>query len=439
MKKIKQFIKDYSSFILFFLVVFFLHQIVKFTKDDVMFSMVLKNTSMFSFLKLRWNTWTSRMILEFLEVIFAKNIYVWRIFDSLVYLSIAINISRIFNTKKDTRYNYLICGSLLLYSFFDFANAGFESTSINYNWTFASSLFVIVPLIKYFRKENVKRYEYILGFLLSFIALNQEQLCVTMGVFLIFTIIYCMYKKRKISKYNLLLLLLTIISLIVIFVNPGNIARSNEYLKSFKRYNEFNIIDKSYIGFVSLMAYFFTNKIVLFIINLLIYLNIKNGKFSDTLKKYAFGLLIFVTLMTIGQPILSSLLPKTKNMFLDFSRTNYKYTNLSYRNLMTFIIGISIIISDVFLLIKTDIKNRTYNSYLYLLGIFSRFIMGFTVSVYISNNRTMFFNLMLWFMIISNLTYSLNNKKDRDIFEPIFIVLIIINICSFIYSILIPY
>lgn len=68
--------------------------------DDLWFSTVLNDKTLGTYLHWRYTTWSSRLIVEMILIFFAeKNIWLWRIADSLVFLLLMYSLSEVFIEK----------------------------------------------------------------------------------------------------------------------------------------------------------------------------------------------------------------------------------------------------------------------------------------------------------------------------------------------------
>lgn len=436
LKKIYNKTNKFYPFLLLFVVMIFIHFFMIKVVDDIIFSNALNDKSYLEFIKFRYYNWTGRMIIESLEVLFCKiNIIYWKILDSLIMTFIAYIISIIFNINKDKKINYLIVLCIFLYDIVAFLDAGFISTSINFTWIFASALIWFIPILKKYRNENCSWLIYIIGIIFLVIARDQEQMCIILFMLNIFILLFDLYKNNKISKYNIISFIICIMGLIYIFMNPGNSARSNKLItESFKEYKNYNIFAKSYVGLISTFAYYFKNQIIIALISVLIYLNaLKNNKISQ----FSFIIMSLILSMTIFYPLVVNIFPKIKFIIFDLSRTNMLLENFGIRNILTIIFLVVILLSLFILLVIIDKKNKTYNSLLFVLGFVSKFVMGFTASVFSSSDRTAFFCNALWIMIIISLYNSLSNSTIKKYIFNIICIIAILSYFNNFYQILI--
>ena len=107
MKKIKNILKNkYVIMLLFFVIILIMHMFYNFSNDDVnYFNSILDNKDIMDFVIERYNNWSSRVIIESLLVIVSRNIYLWRVLDSLVIVLLVYSINKLFY-KKIVKYKY---------------------------------------------------------------------------------------------------------------------------------------------------------------------------------------------------------------------------------------------------------------------------------------------------------------------------------------------
>ena len=118
--KLTQFIKDNLAIIGFFILMLALHIIMTFIGDDIGYANVLSNQSLTDFISFRYHEWSSRLIIDCITVILAKENYiVWKILDIILY-TLGVYLVIKFINKDNNKYVALIGVSLfLMYPFFD--------------------------------------------------------------------------------------------------------------------------------------------------------------------------------------------------------------------------------------------------------------------------------------------------------------------------------
>ena len=78
LNNIQRYIQNYYPYILFFILMLFIHLFMGFHGDDIRFSKFLSNGSIIEFIFERYNTWSQRVVIECVLIFLTKlNIIVW--------------------------------------------------------------------------------------------------------------------------------------------------------------------------------------------------------------------------------------------------------------------------------------------------------------------------------------------------------------------------
>lgn len=425
-------IKKYLPFIIFFLISLFLHFIIKLnTGDDIWFSNVLNKQSIFEYLSFRYYNWTSRLIIETALVYLSRNIFLWRILDSIVFALIPISISILFNKKKEFKLDIIIILLTLLFPFNEMNSAGFISTTLNYLWPLSFGLISLIPISKICYEKNFKWYEFLLYIPAFIYACNAEQMCaIIFSLYFIFTI-YNLYKTKKLSKICVLFLIISFMSLLFIILTPGNASRNAIELSTwYPDYKTLSIIDKITLGIIPTVSYYVSRYNMIFIVFslLLCYIAFKNKKSIEN-KIISLIPIILLILFKISKYTGGYLL-YIKNIFADQSlavnATNYNNISSYFLIIISFTILFSIMYS-----LKESFKNYYYILLVFLAGFCSRFIMGFSPTIFSSSIRTFtYFNLVLIIILL----YIIKDYKIYKNNKMLFLILILI-FYNFIYII----
>lgn len=301
MKKIKKlFESDKLPFIVLFLVMLVATLFKSTTSgDDNTFAIFITGeydsniTSIFKYWPWRYNSWSSRLIIETVLIFFAKDLPVlWKFVDSFMYVVLAYSLSKLFVKDNKKILNWIIVLLIFCIPFGIFSTAGWMATSLNYLWTVSLGLYALIPIRKTLDSEKIKKYEYVLFILAAIYACNFEQvgLCIA-AVYFIFNIFFIINKNVK--KINIVMLIIAILSLVFILVCPGNKVRvkcdTEMYYPDFAN---FSIFEKLEIGLVTTMQYYMFNfNIIYFLFTLLLVIKVfKNKKniFCKALAIYPF-------------------------------------------------------------------------------------------------------------------------------------------------------
>ena len=100
------------------------------TGDDVFFSQALLEKDWWSYLVERYETWTSRFVIEGLLVLIVRYPLLWKLLDAVLFATLPLLLARIFGGGR--LMNWCAAGAMLLYPFHDMGSAGWITTTINY-------------------------------------------------------------------------------------------------------------------------------------------------------------------------------------------------------------------------------------------------------------------------------------------------------------------
>lgn len=236
--------------------------------DDGYFATCLENRTLPEFLIKRWNTWSSRLVIETVVVMVLKqSVWLWKILDILCSVLVAYLLFGVLFHKKEAGKAALICGFLfILYDFTEMDSAGYMTTTIFYWWVLAAGIIAFLPIFYHYRKESVKHWIYALAIPCGLFAANQEQVAVIFVCIGAYMIGVYLFEKRKIPGYLYVFLLLGLLSLAIVFLCPGNEVRKNSNIDFwFPNFTQFNIVQKGLLGWYGLLRTLFEDLNWLFV------------------------------------------------------------------------------------------------------------------------------------------------------------------------------
>ena len=153
---IKEYIKkiyksDKFPFLILIMIYTFLSFFMEKSGDDVWFAIVNENKNLFTFITERYNTWSSRVIIETILVIFAKYlpVSVWKISNLGIFYLLVYSISKLLIIHKNENIkiiNTYISILIFLIPFSLYFEAGWIATSTNYLWVASTGLYTILLL-----------------------------------------------------------------------------------------------------------------------------------------------------------------------------------------------------------------------------------------------------------------------------------------------------
>ena len=436
-KNRKKFLSPYFLLFVFFSFLFFIHCFTKFGGDDTSyFSLMLDTYSLFSFLKMRYLSWSSRIIIEGFLVVLSRHLYLWRILDSFIYTLLIYASNRLF-FKKISFKNLLLTGLvLLLYPFLLVGETGYCATSLNYLWPLALMMVGFLPYRFYLYHERIPRYLYPISVLSILYAVNHEQaVCIVFAVS-VFFLIYAFIQKSS-KRYPILLVLLSTISLIFILTCPGNSNRMGiELAHYYPDYINANIMDKIYLGMVSSTSILLDCTWVIYFFSFILFLSIiRNVKrrIPKIIANIYFGILTFILFFKIYYLIknyqygLFNYFTQVGHVFV-FSRTNICWLLL---------IGF-LFCTMIYLFYQLDKKKCIIPIFILLLGCGSRLMMGFSPTVFASGKRTvifLFFSFLFLSILLIKRYFSSFKEFDKGCLMFLFFSFFILNLEIFFFRI----
>ncbi|WP_462316116.1 DUF6056 family protein [Methanobrevibacter sp.] len=445
--ELSQFIKDHYPIIGFFLLMVALHLIMGFLGDDEGYSKLLSDYPLTRLIVDRYNEWSSRVIIDALTIILSREFIIWKILDTILYtLGVYLLIKFI---NKDNNRNITLFGVLLflMYPLFDMAGAGWVSTTLNYSWCFAFAMISFIPLVNELRGKKTNIIIYVLAILSLIYAVNQEQSCLMILGINVLYLIHCLINKRNISRFNILIVIVSAISLTMILTCPGNAERTViETGRYYAEYANFGIVEKLYLGTIPTIEILLKDKVLFTVF----YVLLSGCALLKTENKYLRGILyfniililflvLFKTLVDISsintylniglihKPVVASLLSAAKSVTESVPLVNDAIGLFGYKGIpktltapavLTVLISIYLILSSCWMIFKTFGKKQLLPLVLFAAGFLSRFAVGFSPTIFESGSRTAFFFYMTIIAVVLMLIRKLYDENSiSDVWE----------------------
>lgn len=380
---------------------------MNFSNDDVnYFSSILNNMSIIDFVVHRYNAWSSRVIIEGLLSIVSRNVFIWRVLDSLVIVLLVFSIDKLFGLSSKKNGYLIVMFLFFLYPFADMSEAGFCATTMNYLWPLAFMLFGFIPFRNIIYQENTNKLLYPFYVLSLVYACNHEQcVCIIFVVSLVF-LIYGIKKKIK-NWYSLLVFLMALTGLIFILTCPGNAARNiSETATWYPNYVNANFGDKFYLAVASTISIMLSNGFVLFLFSYVLskVASVKGNLFDKFLSK---GILFMLLLVNVFH--LYAIIFNKQYLIFNYVTNETHPLNLSFKCLVFLGIGLGLFFSFLYLIYKLFDDDKYFCILVLFLGLGTRVIMGFTPTIFASGSRTLIF---LYFSLIILMIFWFTRYKD---------------------------
>ena len=379
----------------------------------------------------RYHYWSSRLVIESVLVVLAReNMIIWKILDCFIYTFGVYYAIKLVNRKGDVRIAFLGVLLFLMYPFHEMATAGWMATTLNYLWCFSLAMIAMIPLINMLYDEKTHILEYVVSILALIYAVNQEQSCALIfGLNLLF-LLWRVYRKEDLNKYNVFVVLVSLASLVFILTCPGNSIRyAAELGYWYPHFADYGIVEKIYLGVVPTFALLLEQKVIfpLFYLILsvaaivkvksrnvkyLLYFNVIFILFLTVFKTFLdISLLadVFTSLARFTHPfeVIVNVIPPLKNALVVMSLETVPDVNVLALLIVAYLLASSCIMLYYVLGVKALI--------VFLAGFMSKFITAFSPTVFVSGPRTLMF---FYFILIGLILMLIVHLKDKGKITP---------------------
>lgn len=449
-EKIKQYSKSiYIPFILLAIILIFFHISVEKFSDDILFQNMLNNQNMIDSLIERYQTWSSRTIIEAVLVVLCNahvSMIIWKILNICMFELLAYSIYKMFikdmeNNSQKLILTYTLVLGILSIPVTMLNDAGWMATAANYLWALSLGVYTVTLIKKSLSGEKIKWYNTIAYVLATIYAANQELMAAALFAIFTFYILYLIKNKKiktNLNKTTILIYILILLSLIYILTCPGNMIRKGEEIQRwYPEYQEFGIVSKLELGITSMMKYLIIDGRLVFILFTAVIAFYILKEYKNIFAKII-GIIpiIGAVFYNVFNDATSFLFPKLMEIMEMYSKSELI---INSSNLTDFSMYIPIAIYGVILLsIFIDlclIFKKTNTGLIaiitYLVGLATRIVMGFSPTVFASTERPSIF-LFSSFIIITLLIYKkiLEENKEASNMVTIYIILSILNILN---------
>ncbi|MGL6198343.1 MAG: DUF6056 family protein [Lachnospiraceae bacterium] len=408
----------YMPFIFLAGLMLILHIFVQYEIDDLYFKSALEDTGFFDLLRNRYNTWTSRILIEsVLFIVAGSPIIIFKLLNVLAVIVLTENLTRLISSDMNKRTSWTVVLLFLIYYFIEMSSAGWAATSINYLWPAAAGTFSLISFLKVIRGEKIRRFEYPFYAAALIFAANQEQVAaLLLGFGLVFTV-FIAVRDKVIKKFFVFYNVIALGEIIIAMQCPGNSNRAvanTEYW--FPEYSSFGVLYKMFLGICNILNYLFNRvNIYIFILSLFLLVVILKKKIRIIQKAIAAVIVLFCFLTNLARGNLRAVLLPTFNKFI--ARVDLQHNTFSGLVSLIPIMVCCAVIAIIFLEIYWVYEKSMRTGLLMLMlcaGLASSFIIAFSPTVYASGYRIfLFLNLTLVASITLIVKFEWNNFSLR--------------------------
>lgn len=403
--------------------------------DDILHSEAIqKFGSSWNFMLDQYKNWNSRYFTSFIMAyIMDKNIWLWRILNSIILFALIIYSSKIIQTMYNLdikKYIILLFG---IFASFALLSSGIWTQSItwvtgsfNYLWpACALSISLYYLFNSAFNKDKLKLYQLIILIPVAMFACNVEQtalICVTMYSIII---LYYAVKYRFFDKYIFLLYIIMIISTLIVFFAPSVAVRYASEVKTwYPVFSELSILQKIVQGFPYTVLYgmLLNNYTETIVLSVLLYVLVKNQYNKKIYNIFALIPAVYSVIFYIGR-----VNTEWRDSFFLYNlrkfSTRYLDNNLN-EPFISVIFGIFICIIIIYFLFKihwSSIERKYLALLFFAAALMSAFILSFSPTIYVSGERIWFIPYTMYILVVGML--FVETLKYINIKSKIFIVI----------------
>lgn len=397
--------------------------------------------SLKEYLTIRYQTWTSRIVIEAVLVYLSRHLVLWKVLDIFAWILFVILFAAAIPGEKRERINWLVVSLVLIYPLKDLDTAGWVATTTNYIWPLALGMFALTGVSLVLQKKKVPLPLFIMSLPAMFYAANAEQMCAVIFGICFVGILYCIFfAKRKVSTWWQLIVwtVFSLGELLFIFTCPGNSVRKIEEIRRcMPNYKTYNIIDKFTLGFVDTVHHMISSENLLFLMLAVLLMVLVFFKTKEFIFRLA-GVLpvMFNVLLTFFGDAFERNFTKLSSLFDLNEIVNGSNYQLAYSYLPLLVYAL------VLLCILVSISGIStswteFLGYFCLLGIglASRVVMGFTPTIFVSQERTFLYLYVtiiaaIIFMVQRNIKLLLEHKNIYETLKMITACVLVLSIVN---------
>lgn len=385
----------------------------------------LDTYSLKDYLTIRYHVWSSRIVIEAVLVYVSRHLVLWKVLDILAWMLFVILLAAAIPGEKRERINWLVVSLVLIYPLKDLDTAGWIATTTNYIWPLALGMFALTGVSFVLQEKKVPLSLFLLSLPAMLYAANAEQMCAVICGICFIGILYCIFfAKRNVSTWWQLIvwLLFGVAQLVFILRCPGNSVRTTEEIRQcMPNYKNYNLIDKAQLGFVDTVHHMISSENLLFLMFAVILMILVFLKTKELLFRLA-GVLpvMWTVLLTFFGDAFERNFVKLSSLFNLNEIVNGSNYQLAYSYLPLLVYALVLLC----VLVSVSMISTSWTEflgYVCLLGIgfASRVIMGFTPTIFVSQERTFLYLYVaiiaaIVFMVQRNITVLLAHKNIAE-------------------------
>lgn len=356
--------------------------------------------SLKDYLHIRYETWTSRLLIEGVLVFVARNVTLWKVLDWVIWVFLAWAFVGLFPKEKRALASWAVLGFLLIYPMKDLKTAGWIATGVNYTWTLAFGAFSLHGAAKAVRGEKAPVFLWVLYAFAALYAANMEQVAAVLVAVNVCAAAYCLMKKEKFAVCGTVWISLVVSAAEMLFILrcPGNAARNlDEIATRMPGFVSYGFLDKLGLGFMDTMHHLAASANLMFLCYAVLLAALVFAKTEHVGCRLAavfpavlnIALVGFYATLKIYFPKFFKLMKKSRPI----DGGNY-HMAANYVPVFLYLLLIGCVILSLIAVCRTYFE--LFGQMILLATAFAtRVVMGFTPTIYVSQERTFLYLYMM--------------------------------------------
>ncbi len=395
------------AYVIYGIIWFIIHTRCVKVHDDLSWEIITLQTTVRSFSDYihyyinQLMTWSSRFFNDFvMGIISSLPMMIWRIMDTAIIVFMTIQLDRLLNEKKNIKITLLIMCLCFIYPFNDMVSAGWIATTISYMWPMAFLLYAVRIWRDVCTGREVRKWQILLAGLFYIYALDQQQMAVV-ALCLCFVMLWVQRKEMKPS--SIVITLFTLARILLHLVWPGNILRTaSETSSKFPDFDTLSLFDKIQMGVSTTFSKVFLEGHLIFLIVGVCLAIVVFQKYKDLAHRLIalfpnFFFLLWGPVRSLvsnyASGVSGALSSTLYNWDEDYSALYGMVNPDNYFSgkvyVLLFLCGLAAICMVVSVVAIFGINNTgILYTVILIAGFASRFMIGFTPTIYASASRT---------------------------------------------------
>lgn len=370
--------------------------------------------SLKDYLYMRYETWSSRLLIEAVLVWISRHMLLWRIFDWGFWMLLFWSCVTLFPEQMQKKAANIFLVALLIYPLYDLGTAGWVATSVNYTWPVALGILSLHGTAAVCRKETVTWWQWLIYVPSALFGANMEQMCAVLLAVNGCAVLWLLLNRYP---YQSLVfpgggIVIAAAEFLFIMTCPGNAARkTQEIINWMPNFSGYNLIDKISLAFTDTMHHLVASENSMFLCYAILLAVLAWLKTEDVPARAAAVFPAAVNLLLVGMAgTLKTYYPSFWKLMKKSAWINAKnyYQMQQYLPTILYLLVIGGMIVAVVCICESR-QELAAQMILLALALATRLVMGFTPTIYVSQERTFFFLYVL--LAISAAGFILANEK----------------------------